>query len=831
VGKRTLVQANFFRINAFSTADVQHYDLDTSSVPDALLKKNKLWPAIMKQHGASLGITTCAYDGVHNVYANHKLKFGDEAEFEVVMEDTNKTYKLTLKYAASYNTETMNMFLQGKASHGSHCQTTINAMDIAFRMDPRIRFHMRPKSRSFYIANRPDGPDMNLGSGVEVYQGYYQSVRPAANKLFVNLDVSAAAFFCSGKVSDVAAMILDVASPMQLSGKMSAFNVSKLKKALKKVRVQTNYRGNKNSGCSIQDLGEPADKHSFTDDKGKKYTVAQYYAQQYQIRLKYPFLNVLITNKERNIAIPMECCDIVAGTMYTHKLDPKQQSNMILVAAQPPHERKAKIDAGRKQLKYEANPYLKEFGIQVAQEMAQVNARILPTPQVIYNRSSKEPTVLPRDGAWNLRNKKAAQGVRITNWAVVSFASPSYVTKDVVTNFVEVLRRSAHDSGITFAKPPQLMPPPPKAPTKENGIIGQALMRAVKSFGPTRCELVLVILWDTNADIYGEVKRICDTEHGVASQCVQAKHLMNPNPQYCANVLLKINVKLPNGINSIIDLKKYKNVQKAWIFGADVTHPSPGSGSPSIAAMCASWDESWSRYRAAVRIQPSSRKATTPGVTSGVEMIKDLKGMVLELLRAAKGPVPEHILFYRDGVSENQFAEVLSAEVRALREACADYKRSKPPKITFVVVQKRHHARFFPLADEDRDRSGNLQSGTVVESDVTHPFEFDFYLQSHGGLKGTSRPAHYHVLMDENKFGADDLQLLTHHLCFTYARCTRSVSLVPPAYYAHLIAARARYHVAGGWDSESASTTTERSARGGDISRIKEEVLKTMYFC
>jgi hypothetical protein len=43
--------------------------------------------------------------------------------------------------------------------------------------------------------------------------------------------------------------------------------------------------------------------------------------------------------------------------------------------------------------------------------------------------------------------------------------------------------------------------------------------------------------------------------------------------------------------------------------------------------------------------------------------------------------------------------------------------------------------------------------------------------------QGTSRPAHYHVLWDENNFTADALQSLTDNLCYTYARCTRSVSI------------------------------------------------------
>ena len=53
--------------------------------------------------------------------------------------------------------------------------------------------------------------------------------------------------------------------------------------------------------------------------------------------------------------------------------------------------------------------------------------------------------------------------------------------------------------------------------------------------------------------------------------------------------------------------------------------------------------------------------------------------------------------------------------------------------------------RFFPQGQGDK--SGNCPAGTVVDRDITHPTEFDFYLQSHAGLLGTSRPAHYSVCL------------------------------------------------------------------------------------
>lgn len=123
------------------------------------------------------------------------------------------------------------------------------------------------------------------------------------------------------------------------------------------------------------------------------------------------------------------------------------------------------------------------------------------------------------------------------------------------------------------------------------------------------------------------------------------------------------------------------------------------------------------------------------------------------------------ILVYRDGLSEGQFKEALEVEVKAIKMACATLEATYQPKITFVVCQKRHHTRFFAATPAGADRSGNLMAGFTVDTDVTHPTEYDFYVLSHAGLQGTSRPTHYRVLLDENKIGPDELQSLTYNLC------------------------------------------------------------------
>lgn len=66
-------------------------------------------------------------------------------------------------------------------------------------------------------------------------------------------------------------------------------------------------------------------------------------------------------------------------------------------------------------------------------------------------------------------------------------------------------------------------------------------------------------------------------------------------------------------------------------------------------------------------------------------------------------------------------------------------------------------SRFFPDKSA-ADKNGNALPGTLVDREVTHPFQYDFYLCAHVALQGTARPVHYHVIHDEVGMKPDDLQ-------------------------------------------------------------------------
>lgn len=378
------------------------------------------------------------------------------------------------------------------------------------------------------------------------------------------------------------------------------------------------------------------------------------------------------------------------------------------------------------------------------------------------------------------------------------------------------------------------------------GEIDRAVGELMGRHTPT---LILTILYSSDVEAYNCIKKICDVRRGVRNVNVLAEKLRGANDQYYANVGLKFNLKL-GGANQILKASELGIVAegKTMLVGIDVTHPSPGSSAeaPSVAGMVASIDSSLSQWPADIRIQ-----------TSRQEMVSNLDEMLKARLqrwaRANKNALPENIIVYRDGVSEGQYDVVIEQELPLLKKACVETypaasTKKNLPRISIVIVGKRHHTRFYPTRDEDADRSANPKNGTVVDRGVTEARNWEFYLQAHTAIKGTARPAHYFTVWDEIfahqkpvapfQNAADILEDLTHRLCYLFGRATRAVSICPPAYYADLVCTRARCYLSSVFDPTPAATPSVSEiggigrgglVKGSDV-QIHENVRDTMFY-
>lgn len=245
------------------------------------------------------------------------------------------------------------------------------------------------------------------------------------------------------------------------------------------------------------------------------------------------------------------------------------------------------------------------------------------------------------------------------------------------------------------------------------------------------------------------------------------------------------------------------------IIGADVSHAAPGAQTPSMAALTVSMDKLATRYAAACETNGFRVEMIT---TDNINSM--LKPMIQQWVsNNGGGKFPSRIIYLRDGVSEGQYQHVLQQEVHDMK---ALLKTASPSiAIPFVVIigSKRHHVRFFP--EKGGDRNGNPLPGTLVETGVTHPFENDFYLCSHAAIKGTARPMHYHVLLNEANMTNEEIQTLLYEHSYQYARATTPVSQHPAIYYAHIASNRAVFHdPKWGGSSDGAPSVASRPRSG-----------------
>ncbi|XP_005107588.1 protein argonaute-2 isoform X4 [Aplysia californica] len=724
------------------------------------------------------------FDGRKNLYSREPLPVGTEkVELEVTLpgEGRDRVFKVAVRYVGQVSLFALEEALEGRTRQIP--MDAIQALDVVMRHLPSKTY--TPVGRSFF--SPPEGYDHPLGGGREVWFGFHQSVRPSHWKMMLNIDVSATAFYKEQPVIEFMCEVLDLPDISEQKRPLADSQRVKFTKEIKGLKVEITHCGTmrrKYRVCNV--TRRPAQTQSFplqlNTGQTIECTVARYFMEKYKMKLQHPHLPCLqVGQEQKHTYLPLEVCNIVGGQRCIKKLTDMQTSTMIKATARSAPDREKEINNLIRKANFNADPYLQTFGISINTQMMDVQGRVLTAPKLQYGGRTKAQAI-PNQGVWDMRGKQFYQGIEIRVWAIACFAPQRTVREDALRNFTQQLQRISNDAGMPIMGQPCFC----KYASGPDQV--EPMFRYLKNTYQG-LQLIVVVL-PGKTPVYAEVKRVGDICFGLATQCAQAKNVNKTTPQLLSNLCLKINVKL-GGVNSILlpSIRPHVFREPIIFLGADVTHPPAGDTlKPSIAAVVGSMDAHPSRYSATVRVQEHRQ-----------EIIRDLATMVKDLLiqfYRSTSFKPTRIIFYRDGVSEGQFQTVLGHELRAVREACMKLEVEYQPGITFIVVQKRHHTRLFCADRRDQTgRSGNIPAGTTVDQGITHPTEFDFYLCSHAGIQGTSRPSHYHVLWDDNRFNADELQILTYQLCHTYVRCTRSVSIPAPAYYAHLVAFRARYHL------------------------------------
>ncbi|ESK88307.1 argonaute-like protein [Moniliophthora roreri MCA 2997] len=662
--------------------------------------------------------------------------------------------------------------------------TAMNMLNLFVQAQPRQGGNLI-QGRSFYM--RPTRPDRSdaIMSPFRLWQGFFQSVRPTINEIIVNVDTTVGVVLPEDWLENISMSYLGFNDAQALRMNSSDTRFIMLKEFLRGIKVAVEIQpSQRRRPRAIKDLVSNVGAYRFEGRHGQT-TVANHFARAYNVTIQPGDLGVRIGQHE---LFPIRFCKVEAQ-LYKSKLQsPKYIKAMLDFMPRYPEDRLQTIRQSWGALGHSTSEFLRGAGISIDPSPMMVEGRVLDPPTIRYGAGDKVRINLTKRGVWDALNKQFKEPQSIKMLLVINMTESS--TTNVMKAFVADLCSVMRERGMNIEKCTDIKEGNPQ------GNIDEILHHHGTTYRP---DLTLVLLKDNAPGVYQAVKRFGDIKVGVATQCVrwnkkifEGYSTRNCN-QYHNNLVMKINAKL-GGLNHTAShpLMDHLANNQAMVIGADVSHPAPGSSMPSTAALVSSWDKYACHYFASTWVQHPR-----------AEIIQELTLMLeqaLERFKAANRVLPKSIYFFRDGVSEGEFEKVRQYELEVMKAYLQEkYTREKyphRPAITFIVVGKRHHFRFFPDArDTMTDKSKNCPSGFVVDKNISHPIYQDFYLVSQAGLKGTSTPGHYTVLEDENlENNGDRLQQLAYSLCHCYARCTRSVKIPAPVYYADLVCGRARFH-------------------------------------
>ncbi|KAG2274412.1 hypothetical protein Bca52824_056967 [Brassica carinata] len=823
----------------------------------------KILAKVQETYQTDLGSKHFAYDGDKTLFTVGPLP-NNKLDFSVVLEDMSctrsntstsdantkrlrphnqsKRFNVAISFAAKISMQAIQGALQGKETND--LQDAVRVLDVILRQNAATKGCLLVRQSFFH--NDAKYFSNNHG-GFHLCRGFHSSFRATQGGLSLNIDVSSTLIVSPGPVIDFLTLNQEVRGPSSIDWKKAERTLKNLR-----VKVYPSNREYKITGLTRLPCRDQTflwkQKQGNGETKEVEVTVYDYFTKHLEITLRHsgglPCISV--GKPKRPTYFPIEQCHLVSLQRYTKAPTIFQRSKLVKESVQKPQEKMNVLNNAIKDSGYNNDPMLQDCGVSIGSNFTQVEGRVLPTPRLKVGNGEE---FQPRDGRWNFNYKKLVEPATVTRWVLVNF-SARCDTKRLISDLIGCGRMK----GINVE-------PPYKVVFQEDPDFrgAPANIRVEKMFEQMQSELrkegiegkpkfILCILAEKkNSLVYGPWKRRNLVEEGIVTQCIAPTPKIND--QYLTNVLLKINAKL-GGLNSLLAMERSPRAMmplvtqvSTFIVGMDVSHGSPGqSDIPSVAAVVGSRE--WpliSKYRACVRTQ--SRK---------VEMIDNLfkpvtdengkpvdEGIFWELLfdfyTSSGNRRPEHIIIFRDGVSESQFDQVLNIELDQMIQACKFVEENWEPKFTVIIAQKNHHTKFFQAESPGNVPPDNVPPGTIVDSKICHPRNNDFYLCAHNGMIGTTRPTHYHVLYNEIGFSTDDLQELVHSLSYVYQRSTTAISVVAPIMYAHLAAAQMATAMKFEDNSETSSShggiTTSEAVPVSPMPKLKVDVASSMFFC
>ncbi|KAM3719351.1 Uncharacterized protein ACO02O_11234 [Dirofilaria immitis] len=830
------------------------------------LRHRILWSIyhqMLKNHEVFFGSdsTKYFYDCGINFYSINKLFDRSEGE---------KEFKISVEMLSSETRDFLGKRITGLVARILPCEEIILHQTMAVSSDLYARerslqqfLEIVTSQMMFHEQNHlifhnkvydcPNEHDAGVSGGKVLTAGMEKNVRFVGSSWeqavpIVQIDAKKAAFFKKQPLVELVGTLCNRAHPKMLmeDSRLRA----RIARQLKDLVVRTTHLETQRLFCIFGMTVATADKLVIPINN-QDTTVADYMLYKYQRRLRYPGLPCIIERRvggkdkhPRNSFHPMEFLEVVEGQRVdTKKHTPELVDELIQNCRLLPMNLKNENERQRRRAQLvDENPYFHSLGIHIISTPHTGDAIVQFPPAIVYKNSRVEPN--PNgDLDWRLSvphgmpNKiffKPATAPR--RWVIFMFHNA--VDQQSADRFIAAFINRSRDHGVQM--------PNPSRSEKYYRTDMNFLIEKIEFMRRNGVEYILFITRDKYDPVHDTMK-LTEIKCGVVTQHVHSntifKAISNRGAEMTLdNLIMKMNLKL-GGIthalsSSVAFLSKNRltnNIMdQEWLrhtrmfFGLDMSHASPQSlyerqahippNEPTVVAMTFSCGEPFAIQGEYWMQEPRLHiaKYLKEHVEKAVRIFRDTS-------KAKR--LPEHVIVFRSGVSEGEYAKIINEEGKQFREAfvAAADGRAERVRLTIVIMQAHSNYRIYPEHIQQGSASQqNVPPGTIVDVDVVHPAQTEFIIVAHKSVMGTARPVRSTVLVDdEPRMSMDELEGITNALCYAHGIVTSPISLPAHLYAAADLAKRGRNN----FKTEQNITDDDDSASSGSSGKAKIQIL------
>uniref|UniRef100_W5MGT2 Piwi-like RNA-mediated gene silencing 1 n=1 Tax=Lepisosteus oculatus TaxID=7918 RepID=W5MGT2_LEPOC len=402
---------------------------------------------------------------------------------------------------------------------------------------------------------------------------------------------------------------------------------------------------------------------------------------------------------------------------------------------------------------------LRSWGLDFDNKLLSIQSRVLPPEKITQGARSYEYNPWAADWTKEMRGVPLISCRPLDNWILL------YTRRNIecAHSLLQTLHKVCQPLGIRVQRACMI-----EVEDRQD-----SLLRALQQNVGPNTQMVVCILPTNRKDKYDCVKKFLCVDCPTPSQCVLARTLSKPQAlmTIATKIALQMNCKMGGELWSV-DIP----LRQLMIVGIDCYHDI-SAGRRSVGGLVASLNAGMTRWYSKCVLQ-----------SRGQEIIDGLKVPLQSALKTwmnYNNGLPQRIIIYRDGVGDGQLQSVVSYELQQILDCIKALGKDYSPKVTVIIVKKRISTRFFAWID---GKLSNPPPGTIIDTDVTRPEWYDFYIVSQAVRVGSVSPTHYNVIYDNSGLKPDYMQRLTYKLCHLYYNWQGIIRVPAPCQYAHKLA-------------------------------------------